>query len=733
MRHEAKRGQRKPSRAEGKVLCFLKRKKLGYLLNAIRRSRSLDEEALNLALGYLPEEERRTLLDETCSEDEKDGQGGTTQRWHPLPAGNPSSQAALRGRIARRLEALAKSPAGATGKSELEKRLREIQRTFRLTEDETEILLMLYLREMDLEFETMYQEICKEYSLKSDHWTGVRIQPLAVLSGIPVSRINDTFSETSTLIRTGLLEDDRQLVSEVFKFLEGQSSDPLSSNYFRRYEGSCIPLREHIVDSRHLEILKALFETRRADQALNILLYGRAGSGKTEFARSLGKRFFKAVYEIRHLESPVTDRINGTLFRLRALMACQNMVGSQDALIVVDEADSLLNSGRIAFRFTAEKGGDKGFVNNILDHSGGTTIWIINQIGMDESTRRRFDYSIEFTGLSFEQRVRIWDNCLRKFNLAKWLGREEVEELAARYEVDAGGIELALRNYTRAAPRNKTRADFTAVVEGLIQAHLKLMGQEGRSGEGKMPDAMNYSIEGLNVAGLEQALQALEAFNSGWSASAREQEIRNANVLLYGAPGTGKSEFAKYLARRLNRRLVTKHASDLLSCWVGETEKLIKAAFKEAEKAGAILFIDEADGLLAVRQNAAQSWQVTQTNELLGRMETFRGMLICATNFLDGLDSAAMRRFTIKLRFDYLTPDGNLIFYHRLLYDLVAAPLSDSEIEAIKAMANLAPGDFRVVYQRHCLLERKGLTHRMLIEALVKETEAKRMRTGIGF
>jgi SpoVK/Ycf46/Vps4 family AAA+-type ATPase len=409
------------------------------------------------------------------------------------------------------------------------------------------------------------------------------------------------------------------------------------------------------------------------------------------------------------------------------------MVGSQNALILVDEADSLLNSGRVSFGFTLEKGDDKGFLNNMLDNAGGTTIWITNQIGMDESTRRRFDYSIEFTGLSFEQRMRIWDNCIRKFDLGKWLRREKVEELAAKYEVDAGGIELALRNYSRTARKNDRGTDSTAVVEGLIQAHLKVMGQEVSAGEAKMPDARNYSIEGLNVPGLEQALQALDAFNSRWSASVREQEITNANVLLYGPPGTGKSELAKYLARRLNRRLITKHASDLLSCWVGETEKLIKVAFKEAEKAGAILFIDEADGLLAVRQNAAQSWQVTQTNELLARMETFRGMLICATNFLEGLDQAAMRRFTIKLRFDYLTPDGNLIFYHRLLSDLVTAPLSNNEIQTIKAMRNLAPGDFKVVYQRHCLLDSNGLTHEMLIEALREEVQVKGMPIGIGF
>ena len=64
---------------------------------------------------------------------------------------------------------------------------------------------------------------------------------------------------------------------------------------------------------------------------------------------------------------------------------------------------------------------------------------------------------------------------------------------------------------------------------------------------------------------------------------------------------------------------------------------------------------------------------------------------------------------------------------------LLPAALSNSEMQAIKTMRNLGPEDFKVIYQRHCLLERKDVTHEMLTEALWREVEMKAVSTGIGF
>jgi len=72
-------------------------------------------------------------------------------------------------------------------------------------------------------------------------------------------------------------------------------------------------------------------------------------------------------------------------------------------------------------------------------------------------------------------------------------------------------------------------------------------------------------------------------------------ENRNMNLLFWGQAGTGKTEFAKFLARESGLKLIVKRYSDLESKWVGETEKNIAGAFREAEAEQAILFVDEAD------------------------------------------------------------------------------------------------------------------------------------------
>ncbi len=74
---------------------------------------------------------------------------------------------------------------------------------------------------------------------------------------------------------------------------------------------------------------------------------------------------------------------------------------------------------------------------------------------------------------------------------------------------------------------------------------------------------------------------------------------RDWSLCLYGAPGTGKSLFARHLAGRLGLEVTQKRASDLLSMWAGESEKQIAEAFATARAQNSMLIIDEADSLLS--------------------------------------------------------------------------------------------------------------------------------------
>ncbi|MGB7568858.1 MAG: AAA family ATPase, partial [Chitinivibrionales bacterium] len=264
-----------------------------------------------------------------------------------------------------------------------------------------------------------------------------------------------------------------------------------------------------------------------------------------------------------------------------------------------------------------------------------------------------------------------------------------------------------------------------------MKAHLTILDTDKIGLNVKKANAPDYSLDGLNIKGdVQGTISIIKKFNDYWTTTSENVEIRNMNLLLYGLPGTGKTEFAKHIARLMKRRLIVKRASDILSMWVGQTEKIIRQAFCEAERDKAVLFIDEADSLLGAREGASQSWEITQVNEMLTNMENFRGMLICATNFKRIVDSAAIRRFNIKLEFDYLKPEGAVTFYNLFMKNLVETSLSDQQSAAIGCIPSLTPGDFKVVYQKYSFLDKKDLSHNRIIDALREEIRAKNANAG---
>jgi transitional endoplasmic reticulum ATPase len=551
-----------------------------------------------------------------------------------------------------------------------------------------------------------------------------------VLSGLSRHDVDVAVSEKSALVCTGILDESGDPAAEVIDFLEGNSIKPFSQKYFSEYTDKVLPLNVLTVEKDHIDIVKLLKKHKYSRHGVNILLYGDPGTGKTAFARSIGRNLGLSVFEINNRDEDRYEQSDHNMFRFRAFLACQRMVDSEKSIIIVDEADSLINS--IPTFFSIGPVAEKGQINKLLDESKAFVIWVTNRYkGIDDSTKRRFDFSIHFEKMTFEQRKSIWTLGINRYRLGKCLNDSDIVSLVSNYEVNAGGIEMALRHAGRIYHQTRQRERIMPIITAILKAHLQVLDHDMDRRDGKKANAPEYSIAGLNVHGdVEQMIGIMEKFNSSWSHSSDNSDIRNLNVLLYGPPGSGKSEFARYMAQRLNRRLLVKRVSDLLSCWVGETEKQIRAAFREAEHDRAILFIDEADGFLGSREGATHSWEITAVNEILTNMEGFRGMLFCATNFKRVVDSAAIRRFAIKLEFDYLKPEGNLIFYRLFFERFVSSPLSEEETADIASLTALTPGDFKVVHQKYSFFDRKEISHRQLIDALKQELEAKDAKYG---
>ena len=199
-------------------------------------------------------------------------------------------------------------------------------------------------------------------------------------------------------------------------------------------------------------------------------------------------------------------------------------------------------------------------------------------------------------------------------------------------------------------------------------------------------------------------------------------------MCLYGPPGTGKTAFAYYLAERMDRMLLTKRASDLLSPWVGMTESNIADMFREAREENALLLLDEADSFFQDRRNAVRQWEVTQVNEMLVQMENYDGLFICSTNLMDNLDSASLRRFTFKVRFDFLTKTQRRQMFSRTLEGFGFEDKSGCRSEAIcirlDKLNNLTPGDFALFVRQRQVIKRVCQPEELLM-VLERESKAK--------
>ena len=132
--------------------------------------------------------------------------------------------------------------------------------------------------------------------------------------------------------------------------------------------------------------------------------------------------------------------------------------------------------------------------------------------------------------------------------------------------------------------------------------------------------------------------------------------------VFYGSPGTGKTETVLQLARKTGRDIFQVNISEVKSCWVGESEKNIKAIFDryrtqvQSSKITPILLFNEADAVIGKRREGAESavdkMENSIQNIILQEMETLDGIMIATTNLEQNMDKAFERRFLYKIKFN---------------------------------------------------------------------------------
>ena len=520
---------------------------------------------------------------------------------------------------------------------------------------------------------------------------------LAKLLDLESMDVRASLSPHGVLARSGLLSVDRgnagylrgklDLLSNSFADnILACDTDPLA--LLRETICPSAPARLSLQDYSHISEALAIVRpylaqaTAGGQTGVNIFLHGAPGTGKSELARALAATLDCELFEVAS-EDADGDPVTGER-RLRAYRAAQSFFCQRHALILFDEVEDVFADGDGMFgrKSTAQR--RKAWINRTLEQNKVPTFWLSNSIGgIDPAFMRRFDMVIELPVPPQAQRERILRvACADLLDDRTIKTIAESEELAPAVVSRVASVVRKIHNAlpAGAAPR---------AVQWLIDQSLEAQGHVPLRQRDASRLPAEYDATLLNTdTSLHELAEGLKATRSG-------------RLCLYGRPGTGKTAYGRWLAERLDMPLMLYSASDLMSKWVGETEKNIAAAFRRAEREHAVLLIDEVDSFLQDRTHARQPWEASMVNEMLTRMESFSGIFVASTNLMDGLDPAALRRFDLKIRFDYLLPDQAVALLERYCTNLRLAPPGAPDLWHLRALRVLTPGDFATVARQH--------------------------------
>jgi SpoVK/Ycf46/Vps4 family AAA+-type ATPase len=567
---------------------------------------------------------------------------------------------------------------------------------------------------------------------------------IAEIAGVNANEVGEALRAGSRLERIGLVENlisehnitdlaDLMKVSEKLPpvlMREYRDQNELMAVFTRPSTKSALQLTDFSFVDEDAQVLCTLLRNAvaRKEAGVNVLLYGPPGTGKTELAKVVAQAANLDLFEVEY-----ADRDGNSLSgrdRYRSLQIAQVFLkGSAQAALLFDEVEDVfppISSEAAQLMARAEQVvappsgsvSGKAWVNQILESNSVPTIWVTNRIEqIDPAFRRRFAYHLELKSPPPGAREALVRKTLEGVQVSDGF----VEKLTSRKGLTPAQIRTAVRFAGLAGTEG-------AAMEPLIERQLRNADQAlgNRTSESGLRRAVTtYDLEMLNVETrfeIPRIVEALRARGHG-------------TLCFYGAPGTGKTALAEHIARTLDKPLLVKQASDLMSKFVGETEQNMAAMFSEAENEKAILLLDEADSFLQDRRGAQRTYEVTEVNEMLQGMERFNGIFVCTTNLMDRIDQAALRRFTFKIRFKPLTTaQREKMFVVEALGGNEEA-LTDEARARLSKLDQLCPGDFAAVKRQVTILAAQ-FTPEEFLEQLESEHRIKpevRDSRSIGF
>lgn len=592
--------------------------------------------------------------------------------------------------------------------------------TLKLSEDEAKVLQVAFRTQSIKEL----YAVCNDF-FRNDDFT--RFDMYSKCSGKSQKEIRMLLKNDQKLKAYGLIDSDGDMDEDAMdaiyeKDMRLYFTDIVKSEKsVKAYETNSFSVSEEQTDVA-VQLLKS-------KNACNILLYGAPGAGKTEYAKALIKQAGLKMTTYKN-ELEVSDKDDADAKALSRLN-CYLSLKKEDSVLVVDEAENVLQTREFSFFGMSLSSSQKGTVNKMLETSENKCIFIVNYTTeMDESTLRRFTYSIKFQAMPKETLRSIAAEKLKPVNMPAVL-KNDILDMCGKYKITGASVDNVVKAISsldyQKGKEDKVRKDIKSVLE----ANSSLL-----YGKTKMRDAVkkSYDLSVLNTSvSAAEIIEMLKTAELYKKENQNEENSEGVRMLFYGLSGTGKTELARYISTVLGKPLLLKRCSDLLGPYVGQTERLIAEAFEEAESTDSILLFDEADSFFADRAGAKQSWERTQVNEFLTQMEEFSGICICTTNLRKIMDPAMQRRFHIITEFKALNEDGITTLLKSFFGKY---KFNDGQIQELAKFNTVTPGDFGSLKNKMRFIPQEKLNSEYVVNELLKIQDEKRMNGGgakIGF
>ena len=195
-------------------------------------------------------------------------------------------------------------------------------------------------------------------------------------------------------------------------------------------------------------------------------------------------------------------------------------------------------------------------------------------------------------------------------------------------------------------------------------------------------------------------------------------------INFYGPPGTGKSIAAEAIAHAIGMNLIRADYSEISDSLLGGTEKKLTALFKNAEQNNAVIFFDEADGLLSKRTSGTKSSETNNQikSHLLTLLDRSKAIIIFATNFFENYDKAFFRRILFHVGFESPTQEQLIDLWKFHFNERIPKNITYDKLAKISK--GLAGGDIKNLTLKLCIKLSSGRVHE-INEVVVEEEISK--------